>query len=272
MIESVLGEGALALGLGTLVGTVMALTGAGGGVLAVPLLVLVLHRDVQQAAPVALLAVGAAAWIGAALGLREGIVRYRAAGLIGAVAMSVAPLGVALAHQIPQPPLLVAFAGVLVWVAWRMGRPLPLEASAGGVKVQPCQFDPARGRLRWTRPCAWALAATGGVSGMLTGALGVGGGFVVVPTLSRITDLDLRSIAATSLAVMALATTTAFAAALGHGRVEAAIALPFGLAAVGALLVGRRWARRWDAATLQRVFAGMCLVVAALMLLRAVRA
>lgn len=266
MIESV-----IALGLGALVGTVMALTGAGGGVLAVPLLVLVLHRDVQQAAPVALLAVGAAAWIGAALGLREGIVRYRAAGLIGAVAMVMAPVGVAVAHHVPQTPLLVAFAVVLVWVAWRMGRSAGADDAllAERTAVKPCQVDPARGRLRWTRPCAGALAGTGLVSGLLTGALGVGGGFVVVPTLSRITNLDLRSIAATSLAVMALATTTAFVAALGHGRVEAALALPFGLAAVGALLLGRRWARRWEATTLQRLFASVCLVVAALMILRA---
>jgi len=70
---------ALVMTLGALIGMVMALTGAGGGVLAIPLLVFGLHLPVQQAAPVGLVAVGMAAALGAALGLRQGIVRYRAA-------------------------------------------------------------------------------------------------------------------------------------------------------------------------------------------------
>jgi uncharacterized membrane protein YfcA len=76
--------------LGSVIGLVLAVTGAGAGVLAVPLLVFVLHLPLQQAAPVALAAVGMASAVGAVLGLREGIVRYRAAALIGA--MGIAPL------------------------------------------------------------------------------------------------------------------------------------------------------------------------------------
>src|SRR5665647_2163340 len=73
----------LAIALGAIIGAMLALTGAGGGVLAIPLLVFGLHLPVQQAAPVGLVAVGLAAAFGAALGLRQRIVRYRAAGLIG---------------------------------------------------------------------------------------------------------------------------------------------------------------------------------------------
>jgi uncharacterized membrane protein YfcA len=68
------------------VGAVLALTGAGGGALAVPLLVLVLGWSIHLAAPVALVAVGLSAWLGAAFALREGIVRYRAAMVLGAPA------------------------------------------------------------------------------------------------------------------------------------------------------------------------------------------
>ncbi|HGM8047834.1 TPA: TSUP family transporter, partial [Pseudomonas aeruginosa] len=66
-------------GLGLLVGIVLALTGAGGGILTVPLLVFVMGLGLPQAAPIGLLAVGLAAWVGAVIGLREGIVRYKAA-------------------------------------------------------------------------------------------------------------------------------------------------------------------------------------------------
>ena len=106
--------------LGALVGLLLALTGAGGGILAVPLLVFALHLGVAEAAPVGLLAVGLAAAMSAALGLRDGIVRYRAAMLMGGLAMALAPLGVVAAQRVPNAPLTIAFAAVLALSAWRM--------------------------------------------------------------------------------------------------------------------------------------------------------
>ena len=106
--------------LGALVGLLLALTGAGGGILAVPLLVFALHLGVAEAAPIGLLAVGVAAAMSAALGLRDGIVRYRAAILMGGLAMVLAPLGVAAAQRVPNAPLTIAFAAVLALSAWRM--------------------------------------------------------------------------------------------------------------------------------------------------------
>ena len=110
----------LGLGLGAVVGLILALAGAGGGILAVPLLVFGLHLSIIQAAPVGLIAVGAASAFGAVLGLREGLVRYRAAALIGITGMVLAPVGVRLARLIPNAPLTVAFSIVLAWVAFRM--------------------------------------------------------------------------------------------------------------------------------------------------------
>src|SRR5450830_233449 len=109
----------LAIGLGAIIGLVLALTGAGGGVLAIPLLVFGLHLPLQQAAPVGLVAVGLAAALGAGFGLHERIVRYRAAAMIGVAGMMIAPLGVALAQRLPNRPLLAAFALVLAYTAWR---------------------------------------------------------------------------------------------------------------------------------------------------------
>ena len=80
--------------LGAVVGAILALTGAGGGILAVPLLVFALHLTVSEAAPVGLIAVGSASAFAAVLGLRQGVVRYRAALVMGVVGMVLAPLGV----------------------------------------------------------------------------------------------------------------------------------------------------------------------------------
>ena len=257
----------LAIALGAIVGAMLALTGAGGGVLAIPLLVFGLHLPVQQAAPVGLVAVGLAAALGAALGLRQRMVRYRAAGLIGVAGMLVAPMGVFMAQWLPNRPLLAAFALVLIYTAWRMLKRSPLSPQSP-VAV-PCHVSPADQRLSWTLPCARALAGTGLISGLLSGLLGVGGGFVIVPALTRYTDLDLRSVQATSLAVIALVSLSGVSAAAWHGSLPWAVALPFALGAVWALLLGRRLAGKLNAARLQQAFAWFSLAVAALMLVRA---
>jgi hypothetical protein len=261
----------IGLALGAVVGLILALTGAGGGILAVPLLVFGLHLTIMQAAPVGLIAVGGASAIGAVLGLRDGLVRYRAAAVIGLVGMALAPVGVRLARIVPNGPLTLAFAAVLFYVAARMW--LQSRRVGGGVvetarSSLPCVLDPTEGRLAWTLPCARALAATGAVSGLLSGLLGVGGGFVIVPSLTRFTNLATRSILATSLAVIALVSLGGVAAAAVQGAVHWEVALPFGIGAVGALLAGRRVAAKVAGARLQQSFAITSGVVALLLVAR----
>ena len=108
-----------------------------------------------------------------------------------------------------------------------------------------------------------------GVDAQLGDSDGVGGGFVIVPALRRYTDLEIRSIQATSLAVIALVSTSGVTAAAAHGPVLWSVALPFAAGAVTALLAGQQLARRLDARRLQQAFAWFCLLVAMLMLARA---
>jgi len=257
----------LAAALGALIGLVLALTGAGGGVLAIPLLVFGLHLPVQQAAPVGLLAVGIASALGAVLALRQGMVRYRAAALIGAAGMVVAPVGVVLAQYIPNRPLLGAFALVLIYIAWRILRK-PAPSGSEPLYV-PCHVSETDHRLTWTLPCARALAGTGLISGLMSGLLGVGGGFVIIPALTRYTDIGTRSIQATSLAVIALVSFSGVTTAAIHGSMNWSVATPFALGATVALLAGRQWAQKLDPKRLQQAFAWFTLAVALLMLARA---
>lgn len=255
--------------LGALIGLVLALTGAGGGVLAIPLLVFGLHLPVQQAAPVGLLAVGLASALGAVLALRQGMVRYRAAALMGTAGMLVAPVGVVLAQYIPNRPLLGAFALVLVMSAWRTLRKAELAGSGSEHLSVPCHVSETDHRLTWTLPCARALAGTGLVSGLMSGLLGVGGGFVIIPALAKYTDIETRSIQATSLAVIALVSFSGVTAAAIRGSMPWSVATPFALGAVAALLLGRLWAQKLNPKRLQQAFAWFTLAVALLMLARA---
>ncbi|MBW8831451.1 MAG: sulfite exporter TauE/SafE family protein [Burkholderiales bacterium] len=259
------------LGLGAVVGLILALTGAGGGILAVPLLVLGLHLPIAQAAPVGLIAVGLASGFGAILGLREGIVRYRAAALIGITGMALAPLGLRLARNLPNGPLTVGFAVVLAYVALRMllrSMQTATPADASKHAHWPCVVNPQEGRLLWTLPCARLLAATGVASGLLSGLLGVGGGFVIVPALTRFTNLAPRSILATSLAVIALVSVSGVGAAAMQRSIEWNVALPFAAGSVAALLIGRRIAARVAGVRLQQIFALTSCAVSLLMLFK----
>jgi uncharacterized membrane protein YfcA len=259
---------AFALTLGAIIGLVMALTGAGGGVLAIPMLVFGLHLPVQQAAPIGLVAVGLAAALGAGLGFRQGIVRYRAATLIGAVGILMAPLGVYLAQRLPNRPLQGAFALVLLYTAWRILQ-RPSQAAQLPASIL-CSVNPKDKRLTWTRSCAQALAGTGLIAGLLSGLLGVGGGFVIVPALSRYTDLDIRSIQVTSLAVIALVSLSGVLAATSHQPLRWSVALPFAAGAMLSLLVGKQVFKRLNARRMQQAFAWFCVLVSLLMLARAV--
>ncbi len=255
----------ISLGLGLVVGVVLALTGAGGGILAVPLLVFGLHMGVAQAGPIGLLAVGMAALLGAVLGLKAGIVRYRAALLISMTGMLLSPLGLWLAHRIDNRWLSVLFALVLLFVAFNTFR-----RATGNQTVQrntadleqPCMRDSDTGRFVWTARCARSLALSGTVAGLLSGLLGVGGGFVMVPALQRYTNLDMQSTVATSLAVIALVSVTGVASSAFAGSMSWSVALPFSAGALAGMLGGRMVSDRLAGPQLQIGFAAVSALVA----------
>lgn len=138
--------------LGVLMGLVMGLTGAGGGILGVPALVLGLGLTMTQAAPVSLLAVGAAAAVGAIDGLRHGLVRYRAALLIALLGALFSPLGVFVAHQLSEPVLMGLFSALMVLVAWRM---LQREKREAGPVTMARRRGARRIACSTSRPGAW---------------------------------------------------------------------------------------------------------------------
>lgn len=258
--------------LGLAVGLILALTGAGGGILAVPLLVFGTHIGVAQAGPIGLMAVGMAAALGALLGLRAGLVRYRAAGLIALTGMLLSPAGLWIAHRIDNRWLSVLFALVLLYVAlntFRKAHGSKPAAAEGHARRSICVRSPDTGRFIWTRPCAQALTLSGSIAGLLSGLLGVGGGFVMVPALQRYTDLAMQSAVATSLAVIALISMTGVASSAAAGTLAWSIALPFSAGALAGMLGGRRLSTRLSGVHLQTAFAAVSALVALGMIAKA---
>jgi uncharacterized membrane protein YfcA len=253
-------------GLGLFVGLILGLTGAGGAIIAVPLLIFALNWDVARSAPVALVAVAASAGLGTVLGLRQGCVRYRAALVMAATGGLMTPFGLYLARRLPAAPLSFLFALVLFFVARRMyhhtRQSATAEHGARTAKSALCQRNVATGRFMWTAPCARVLALSGLATGFLSGLLGVGGGFVIVPALRHATDLPMNSIVATSLMVVALVSTFAVFASAMAGHFELAVAWPFAVGALVGMLAGRAVAPKIAGPKLEQGFAALAAVVA----------
>lgn len=256
-----------AAALGALIGAVLAMTGAGGGILAVPLLVMGLQLPMQQAAPTALMVVGLVSASGALLGLRQGIVRYRAALLIGGVGTVIVPLGSHVAAWLPHQLLQAGFAVLMLWLGWRQWQATPEDEMER--RYLPCVVQPLVGRLIWTSACARALVLTGMVSGFFSGLAGVGGGFVIVPSLARYSDLPWRHIQATSLAVIALVSASATTHAIWQGLIYWPVALPFAAGSMASYLLLRGPVQQLPRALLQRLFAILVVLVALMMWLKA---
>jgi uncharacterized membrane protein YfcA len=147
------------IGFGALVGLSLGLTGSGGSILAIPLLVYGLGLPIQDALPVSLLMVAAIAAFGAARQSIAHAIDWRAAILFSLTGMMVSPLVVAATHDADETLRLVLFALLMLFVAARMVLP------------RRTQIIPAHG----ARHNILHMAAGGALAGSLAGFFGVGG-------------------------------------------------------------------------------------------------
>lgn len=258
----------LVLVLGIFIGAIMGLTGAGGGILAVPVLVAGMHWSMQQAAPVALIAVAAGAAVGAIDGFRQRLVRYKAAILMAICGIPVTRLGQYWAHLLPQFLLMGGFALLMLAVSWRFykqSKQTQVNPEEDTLRLAFISND--TGKFIWTPVAALVLAAIGMLTGLMTGLLGVGGGFLIVPLMRRFTHLAIPGIVATSLFVITLVGSGGVANALLAGaELPVVETSSFVGAMIGGMLVGRRVSRKLQAWQVQRGFALLLFAVSLYML------
>ncbi|MBB5353634.1 hypothetical protein HNR46_003895 [Haloferula luteola] len=236
--------GAVAIGLS------LGLTGAGGSILTLPVLVYWAGVPPHEAVGVSLAVVGAAALAGALQRLGKGEIHGRAAGIFSVAGMVGAAVGAHFTGWVTPTVLMVMFAALMVTVAVRMflGRE---EAT------EPCPE---------CRPMRCALAGAG--TGVLTGFLGVGGGFLLMPALMKFARLPVRMAVGTSLAVIAANSAMGWVSHRAWEGSHGGLTLGFGGLAVMGTLVGKRLGGSLPAKRLKQGFAGMVLVTGSLVLWR----
>jgi uncharacterized membrane protein YfcA len=107
------------------------------------------------------------------------------------------------------------------------------------------------------------IVVAGLVVGFLTGFLGVGGGFVIVPALVLVLDMPMPAAVGTSLVIIAINSSASLAARSGYDHVDWATTVPFALTAMAASLAGKKAADHVPEKTTTRAFALLILLVAA---------
>jgi uncharacterized membrane protein YfcA len=255
----------IAPALGVFVGIMMGLTGAGGGILSVPLLVFAFHMPISQAGPIALTAIALSAGVGAIIGLNTKVLRYKAAMFMATFGLILSPAGLWVAQRAPNTPMLLIFSGVLIYVASKMfiQATQTIAGTASELtKPPPCQLDLSIGKLIWTVPCARSLMLAGACAGFLSGLLGVGGGFIIVPSLKKFTDLPMKAIVATSLGVLAIVSAGGAAISLASGILDYSIATPFAAGSLAGLLIGKVLERSISGPRVQQIFSVFTFLVA----------
>ena len=259
---------------GVIVGLSLGLTGGGGAIFAVPLLVYWIGVEPSTAVGISLLTVATTAAVGAVERWWYGQVELRAGLLFAAAGMLTAPLGSWLGDQVPEQPLLASFAVLMLMIAVRMWRNAhepterlsPAAVSAGSGPA--CRRDP-EGRLRLTSRCATVLGLVGLFVGLLSGLYGVGGGFLIVPALVTFAAMGVPRAVGTSLLVMTLVGISGSAAHVADGRpIPWPMAIGFVAGSIPGLFVGSFLGRRLTGPLLSQLFAVAIVCVAVFVIIR----
>lgn len=246
----------LGFALAALIGLSLGLMGGGGSILTVPVFVYVLGFAAKPAIAMSLPVVGATSLVGALSHWRAGNVNLRTALLFGVIAMLGSYVGARLAVFFSGAIQLTVLAVVMLAAAATMllNRRSADAAASGGPVVD-----------RATLPIG-KIVAVGLTVGVLTGIVGIGGGFLIVPALVVLGRVPMKQAVGTSLLVIAMNSVSGFAGYFGTVDIPWGFLAAFTAVAIAGILAGTYLVRFVPGAVLKRGFAVFLLLIGTLML------
>jgi uncharacterized protein len=262
----------LGLGLAALIGLSLGLLGGGGSILTVPIFVYVLGFGAKEAIAMSLAVVGAVSLFGAAGHWRAGNVNVRVALVFGVVAMVGTYGGARLAVFFSGAAQLALFAGVMLVAAFFMFRdqkpivadPPLLDEAADTDAMLDAAVMP--GGVPVARMPIGLIIVEGLAVGALTGLVGVGGGFLIVPALVLLAKIPMKQAVGTSLLVIAMKSATGFLGYLGQVEVPWGFMTVFTGVAIIGIFGGTYLVQFVSQAALKRAFAVFLLVMGSFIL------
>jgi uncharacterized membrane protein YfcA len=224
------------------IGLTLGLLGGGGAILTVPALVVIGGIAPKSAMAASLLVVAFAGGLGAWRHFRSGTVRLKPALSFAVASILGALAGGRLAALLSEDFRLTLFAFFVLAGAVSMWRGIRAIRQSTGVS-------------------RFLMPVLGGLVGVITGVIGVGGGFMIVPALVAFAGLPMRNAVGTSLVILSLNSTAGFLVQVGRVDMPWAVLGGFiGVAAIGTI-IGERVNSKIEASVLRRVFAGLLVAV-----------
>lgn len=240
MIEQILINLLLGFGIGVSLG----LLGGGGSILTVPALVYVVGQTPQAAVTASLMIVGANSMMGAFMHRSQGTLNWRVALVFGGSGMAAAYLAAGWSALLQPTTLMILFALLMLVVGLFM-------------VLRPQSSNQERHGRGWPVTIASGLGV-----GVLTGFLGVGGGFLIVPALVMLVGLPIRQAIGTSLVVIAMNSLAGFLGHLQGPAIDLQVVMVFVAAGLTGALTGARLARLVHPEYLRKAFALFVIVLA----------
>jgi uncharacterized membrane protein YfcA len=236
--------------LALVIGATLGVLGGGGSILTVPVFVYVLGYDPKLAIAMSLPVVGATSLVGAVAHWRVGNLHLRTALVFGVVAMAGAFTAARLSARLTGRTQLFVLGIAMLVSAGLMLHDRP---------AAPAPPAEAGGRHLFAAP----LLLSGFGVGALTGMVGIGGGFLIVPALVVLARVPMRPAVGTSLTVIAMNAAAGFAGQPRVGEIPLGFMITFGGVTIAGVIAGTWGARHVPQGALKRAFAVLLLVIAA---------
>lgn len=248
----------LVLALSVVIGLSLGVLGGGGSILTVPILVYVAGFEAKEAIAASLFVVGVTSAVSVISHARGGRVMWRTGLLFGAAGMAGAFVGGLLGGHIPGEILLIAFALMMVAtsVAMLRGRKKASEPNASSGSTGHAELPLGR------------VLLDGAVVGLVTGLVGAGGGFLVVPALALLGGLPMSIAVGTSLVVIAMKSFAGLAGYLTTVHLDWGVTLAVTAAAIVGTLIGSKVAGKIPEAALRKAFGWFVLAMGAFVLIQ----
>lgn len=233
----------LALGFG--IGLALGLLGGGGSILTVPALVYLVGQSPQSAMTTSLAIVGMNSLMGALMHRAQRTLDWKVAISFGTAGMLASYLSANISGQWSSETLLIIFALLMLIVGTMLFR-RPDHGEEAAYSPKP----------------VWVVLAGGAGIGVLTGVLGVGGGFLIVPALVMLVGLPIQIAVGTSLVVIAMNSLAGFLGHVGTGSLDLPLTLIFAAAGLLGTFAGTKLSGRISSLKLQKAFAGFVIALA----------
>ncbi|MDV2981576.1 UNVERIFIED_CONTAM: sulfite exporter TauE/SafE family protein [Actinomycetes bacterium ARC8] len=231
----------LVLALSVVIGLSLGVLGGGGSILTVPILVYVAGFEAKEAIAASLFVVAVTSAVSVFSHARGGRVMWRTGLIFGVAGMAGAFVGGLLGGHIPGQILLIAFAVMMVATSVAMLRGRKKKSDDG---APPVKHELPLGRV----------LLDGAVVGLVTGLVGAGGGFLVVPALALLGGLPMSVAVGTSLVVIAMKSFAGLAGYLTTVQLDWGLTLSVTAAAIIGSLIGSKLAGRIPEAALRKAF------------------